>query len=274
MQIVENLNDLKNATLPWAFTIGNFDGLHLGHQYLIKELLKASQEKGLQSGLYTFKNHPQKVLQEKKRIKTLMTPEMKLEALSQWPLSAIVTKEFSNELAVKSYKDFLTYFCQKVNLKLLIFGPDTAIGSKRSGSYEKVKAFGKELDFEVVKLPFYTQDNHSYSSTEIKKLLESAQLEKVKNCLGRDYSIKVKREKQESSDAYSVLLNLPSFLSLPSLGVYTVKAKAEEKEFNGTASISPNGKLLALNLDLQKTQLLPKGEWWEVSFLKLIKKEK
>ena len=99
MQILENINELKNSTLPWAFIIGNFDGLHLGHQYLIKELLKASQEKGLQSGVYTFKNHPQEILQDKKRIKTLMTPEMKLEALSKWPLSAIITEEFSTKLS-------------------------------------------------------------------------------------------------------------------------------------------------------------------------------
>ena len=172
MRIVRSLDKL-----PYALTIGNFDGLHRGHQHLISALKKT----GLQTAALTFSNHPSEVLKSEKPAPLLCTPEHKLRLLEQAGVDLVIFLPFTKELAAESYDHFLKNLKAHLCFTHLILGKGSALGNRQLGVQEKVEALGKTLGFYAEYIDKFLE----VSSGAIRKALLAGDLAAAHLLLGR-----------------------------------------------------------------------------------------
>ncbi len=176
MRIVRSLDKL-----PYALTIGNFDGFHRGHQYLISALKKT----GLPTAVLTFSNHPSEILKSESPAPLLCTPEHKLRLLEQAGVDLVIFLPFTKELAAESYDHFLKNLKEHLCFTHLILGKGSALGNRQLGVQDKVEALGKTLSFDAEYIDKFLE----VSSGAIRKALLAGDLATVHLLLGRPFSI-------------------------------------------------------------------------------------
>ncbi len=167
--------------LPYALTIGNFDGLHRGHQQLISALKKT----GLRTAVLTFSNHPSEVLKSANPAPLLSTPEHKLRLLEQAGVDLVIALPFTKELAAETYDHFLKNLKEHLCFTHLILGKGSALGNRQLGTADKVEALGKTLGFKAEYIDKFLE----VSSGSIRKALQLGDMETVHLMLGRPFSI-------------------------------------------------------------------------------------
>ncbi|MGC8677925.1 MAG: bifunctional riboflavin kinase/FAD synthetase [Hydrogenobaculum sp.] len=178
---------------PIALAVGNFDGVHLGHQHLLNTLILKAKEKNLIPSVLMFNPHPLEVLEKESAPCIISTVEERKEYMYNLGIENVFVINFTKEFSNIPARDFIKeYVHEKLNTKLLIVGYDWRYGAKREGEFELVKEMGQMLGFEVIPSEPYKVDGHIVSSTLIRRLLKEANLNDVKKYLGRDYSIKRK----------------------------------------------------------------------------------
>ncbi len=176
---------------PRALVVGNFDGVHLGHQHLLKSLIQKSKEKNLIPSVMMFNPHPLYVLEKDYAPCLLSTIEERVYHIKSLGIEDITLIEFNKEFSQMSAKDFLKHIVyEKLNTKLLIVGYDWRYGAKREGEFELAKEMGEVLGFEVIPSTPYMVNGHIISSTLIRRLLKEGNLKDAKTYLGRDYNIR------------------------------------------------------------------------------------
>jgi FMN adenylyltransferase (EC 2.7.7.2)/riboflavin kinase (EC 2.7.1.26) len=176
---------------PITLAVGNFDGVHLGHQHLLKTLVLKAKEKNLVPSVLMFDPHPLEVLEKESAPCMIYTIEERKEYIYKLGVENIFIVNFTKEFSNISARDFIKdYVYEKLNTKLLIVGYDWRYGAKREGEFELAKEMGEMLGFEVIPSEPYKVDGHIVSSTLIRRLLKEAKFEDVKKYLGREYTIK------------------------------------------------------------------------------------
>jgi riboflavin kinase/FMN adenylyltransferase len=176
---------------PIALAVGNFDGVHLGHQHLLNILILKAKEKNLIPSVLMFDPHPLEVLEKESAPCIISTVEERKEYMYELGIENIFVINFTKEFSNIPARDFIkNYVYEKLNTKLLIVGYDWRYGAKREGEFELAKEMGEKLGFEVIPSEPYKVDGHIVSSTLIRRLLKEANLSDVKKYLGRDYTIK------------------------------------------------------------------------------------
>lgn len=184
----EEKMDIPNPVL----TIGTFDGVHLGHQKILKRLKAEAEKIGGESVLFTFFPHPRTVLfPENHGLKLIQTHEEKIEKLERFGLdNSIVypfTTDFSNLTATEFVRDFLVGL---LHVKKLVIGYDHQFGKNREGTIEFLKKISKEYNFEVIEIPAQEIDEVNISSTRIRKAIEAGQIEIANSYLGEPFELK------------------------------------------------------------------------------------
>lgn len=159
-----------------ALTIGFFDGVHLGHQALLKRL----REVGKHTTLLTYSNHPSTILHAKERPLLISLPQ-KLELLAPF-VDALITIPFTLEFASTSYNDLLSQF----SLSHLILGEGSAFGKNREGNEAAIRAYAKKHQFEVEYLPKLKINNEPVSSTRIRSCLAAGNTALAQQLLGHN----------------------------------------------------------------------------------------
>lgn len=174
-----------------ALTIGNFDGVHLGHQHLINQVIDRAHARGLAAGAVTLYPDPVRVLRPDEPMQYLTSLEERLELLRGLGLEIVVPLSFTSELAELSPADFISVLSQELKLRLLIMGPDNTFGRNREATPERITKLGRETGFEVEILasPFSSQDS-PVSSTSIRTALGAGDIASVSRQLGRAYSLR------------------------------------------------------------------------------------
>jgi riboflavin kinase / FMN adenylyltransferase len=190
MKVIQNtnLNDL-NILDPTILTIGNFDGVHFGHQFLLKKLLNLSQKLKLDSTVLTFNPNPKEFFLQKKvqksdnldfiyeqnleKFKNIMTLPQKIKALEKIGISQLIILKFDHNLANLSAEDFVQkILIQKVNMKFLVVGKDFCLGKNKRGNSIFLKNYAKKTQqFRIRILERQKINNQEISSTLIRKLL-------------------------------------------------------------------------------------------------------
>lgn len=178
---------------PKALVVGNFDGVHLGHQHLLKSLIQKAKEKNLTPSVMMFDPHPLYVLEKDYAPCLLSTIEERIDKIKSLGIEDITIINFTKEFSQISAKDFIKNIVyEKLNTKLLIVGYDWRYGAKREGEFELAKEMGEQLGFEVIPSAPYMVNGHIVSSTLIRRLLKDGNLKDAKTYLGQDYHIKRK----------------------------------------------------------------------------------
>jgi riboflavin kinase/FMN adenylyltransferase len=196
---MQTLIDIKQAQLPGPtfLTIGNFDGLHRGHQALLHRLQALAEEVGArqqlpgrpQTGLVTFDPHPLAVLRPDLPNLLLTTPQERLALAAPLGIDLGLIQSFTPELAKLEPHEFMRLLKRHLGLAALVVGPDFALGRNRSGNLDTLRHIGHALDYEVhVVEPVYWQGKPVRSSL-IRQALQAGDVAEAADLLGRFYTL-------------------------------------------------------------------------------------
>ncbi len=177
--------------LPYVVaTIGNFDGVHLGHQALFRETVRRARAKGGQAVAITFDPHPLQVLRPEIPLKLICTFEQKVKLIEAAGLDYLLVLEFTPELAQLEAEDFVEEILVRgLGIKELVVGYDYRFGRGRRGDTELLRILGKRFGFEVVVVPPQKVNGLTVSSTLVRELVAEGEMRLVAKLLGRPYQI-------------------------------------------------------------------------------------
>lgn len=244
MKLHQTLNSYPKS--PSAITIGTFDGVHLGHQKIIKRLQAIAKEKGLQSVILTFFPHPRMVLQPAVEMKLLNTIEERQEILSQLGLDHLVIKEFTKEFSKLSAEQYVKdILVDGLNAKYIIIGYDHRFGKNRRADINDLIAFGKQYDFKVEEISVKDVEDVAVSSTKIRTALNNGDVVTANAFLGYNYFltgtvIKGKQIGKQIDFPTANIFIKENYKLIPKNGVYVVKSKIENSLFFGMMNIGTN----------------------------------
>jgi riboflavin kinase/FMN adenylyltransferase len=171
-----------------VITIGTFDGVHLGHQFLIKKVLEISFEEGLKSVVITFDPHPRSVLDTQYKPFIITSNSKKSQLIKSFGIKEVTILKFNEELANLTTEEFVKQILiQKFNLKHLVIGFDSALGKNRQGDYNFLLKLGKKEGFKVTQLPELKFDEIRPSSGKIRDLIKQNKVQEANQLLGWEY---------------------------------------------------------------------------------------
>ncbi|QNA43229.1 bifunctional riboflavin kinase/FAD synthetase [Lacibacter sediminis] len=232
MKVYRSLQQLPVFTNA-VVTIGTFDGVHLGHQQIIRQLCAEAKENGGESVLISFYPHPRKIVQPERYIPELTTLEERIELLKQQGLDNLVVvpfnKEFSQQTAQQYIKNFLV---DRFHPSLIIIGYDHKFGNNREGDYRLLEKMGEEYQYSVKEIPQQLRNEVIVSSTKIREAIAIGDVEKANQLLGYSYFFRgyvVEGNKLGRKLGYPTAnLQIQDADKLvPANGVYAVQAQIE-----------------------------------------------
>jgi len=225
-------------------TLGFFDGVHRGHQFLIEETKKVAKEMGLPSMVISFWPHPRMVLHSNFCPQLLTDKTEKEEYLARTGVDFVHTLTFDANLAELSARDFMDEILkQELNVKTLVIGFDHRFGNSRSDGFEDYQKYGKELGIDVLQAsPYMYSDDLTVSSSLIRRCLLAGKLEDANKSLGYDYRLKgtvVGGHHIGQSLGFPTANILPADPNklIPAFGVYAVWVDVDGKRFKGMLNI-------------------------------------
>jgi riboflavin kinase/FMN adenylyltransferase len=232
MQILNQFEDFKDENKPIVLTIGNFDGVHRGHLSVIRRLQEIASDKS-QSIVITFSNHPSEILRPQHPIQLLCSLPHRLKLIEKCGINTLILIPFTKHLAQHSAASFVERLRQSIPFTHLILGHDATLGRDRQGNRTVMKDLGQDWGFEVHYLEEYRFEGHPVSSSRIRELLQTGNLERVESLLGRPYSIYSRVVEHGST------INLEiKGLCLPPFGVYSVQVKFKDALFAAIANLN------------------------------------
>ena len=264
------------------FTIGVFDGVHLGHQFLLKTLRDRAQARGCLSGVITFKSHPQTVIDPHFRLDWLNDLRDRVALIKSLGIDIVLALRFDENMKQISAHDFMVLLKKHLKLKGLVVGPDFALGKYREGTIEQLRLLGREMDFTVeVVLPFL-MNGEVVRSSSIRQTLAQGEVSKVATMLGQPFSIKgiaVTGDRRGRTLGFPTLnLEIQPEMASPSDGVYATITHAGRKTLPSVTNIGERptfggGKRLVETHILDYTGTL-KVKRLKVDFMERIRAEK
>jgi riboflavin kinase/FMN adenylyltransferase len=189
-------SEIDQLSLPseWAdheslLTVGAFDGIHVGHQALIRQLVAQAKREGRLSGLVTFYPHPAVVLSPRRSPLYLTTPGEKTALLEPLGLDWMAIIPFTAHLAAMPPREFVHHLYRGVNMRGLWVGEDFALGRNREGDIKTLQQLGQDVGFQVQRISDVTQGESKIGSSEIRMLLCHGHVQEAARLLGRYYSV-------------------------------------------------------------------------------------
>ncbi|MEI8385277.1 MAG: bifunctional riboflavin kinase/FAD synthetase [Nitrosomonadaceae bacterium] len=178
------------AEMPVALVIGNFDGVHLGHQAMLARLKETSNRLNLASCVMTFEPHPREFFAPDQAPTRLTSLREKLELLAEYGVEQVQICKFNFDFAKINAKDFVGNILQQgLGARWVLVGDDFRFGARRTGDLAMLRALSSSHDFEVAEMPTYSVDGMRVSSTAVREALSSDDLGLARRLLGRPYSI-------------------------------------------------------------------------------------
>ena len=239
IQTISNFNSLEKTVV----TIGTFDGIHIGHQKILKDLIETAKKENKKSVLLTFFPHPRMVLQKEVTIQLLNTIEEKSSLLEKMGLDYLIIHPFSKEFSRLTALDFVRdILVNQLNTSRLIIGYDHHFGKNREGNIHQLKEYSSLYDFNVEEIPAQDIDNVSVSSTKIRNALQEGSLKTANNYLGYNYMLNgtVVNGKSLGGKIGYPTANLEvneTYKLIPKTGVYIIKTVIDSVLFYGMMNI-------------------------------------
>ena len=271
MEVFRHFESQKN---PCVMTIGNYDGIHLGHQSLIDQVIELSEDKGMQSAVMTFEPHPREFFQPNEAPSRIISLREKLEFFESKGIDHVHVIRFDELFANLTAGDFLKIIKENLYVKLLVLGEDFRFGKNRVGSLNDFIEAG-------IKVKVATEiqlGNSRVSSTRVREALSKANFNEVQSLLGRPFVIsgKVTHGDKRGREIGFPTANIHMFHERPPLrGVFAVKLD----NFNGIANLGTRptiGGAEKLNLEVHIFNFSKDiyGKHVHVTFLQKIRDEK
>lgn len=245
MQLFKNTNDFffNEKTIV---TIGSFDGLHLGHQYLLQKIVNEASNNSLKSLIFTFYPTANQFFSKNGKIKQLNTIEERIKLIENKNIDFLVIQPFSKYFANLDAEIFVKeILVNQFKVSKLIIGYDHRFGKNRSAGYEELKEFGKKYNFEVLNISAFEKENIVISSTKIREYLDNGNIEYANKLLGYSFNFqgKVIHGKKIGANLGFPTANLEMIDEnkiVPKIGVYFVKIIYQNDQFYGMLNIGNN----------------------------------
>ncbi len=184
MQVIDDLSQ-ANLHGPSLVTVGSYDGVHIGHQYLLRQMKEVAEELGYHTSLVTFHPRPQAVLAPHRPPRYLTTPAEKITLLDALGLDLTAILPFTHETACTPATEFVERLVRHLNMRQLWVGPDFALGRNREGDIPTLQQLGQTMGFKVRVVEPLIQDGEVVSSTRIRHLLTLGEIRQATRLLGR-----------------------------------------------------------------------------------------
>lgn len=267
---------------PSAITLGNFDGIHLGHRKLINTVKQYAQKEHISSVVCSFLPHPKLVFKTENNFALILTPEEKKERIKNMGVDMYIDFPFDINFASIAPKDFAEKILFK-NLKtqVIVVGENYTFGYKKLGTPEMLKEIGKKYDVKVISIPSVIVDGERVSSTYIRKLLDNTKLKEANKLLCEPYSIigtVIEGKKLGRKLGFPTINILANPVKLfPVNGVYATKTIYNNFIYNSITNIgynpTVNGKIKTVETNVFNFNKFVYGEKVEVQFLEFIRPE-
>ena len=281
MKIYKNPN-LKKNHCNGVIAIGNFDGLHLGHQKVIKEAKQKAKKKNIPFGVMTFEPVPVMFFNKKIKNHRINSLEQKKTQLKKFNLDFLIIVKFNKSFSSQSAEKFIKKIIfEKTKCKYLYVSKNFKFGFKRQGNIRTLKKFEKKYNFKNIVTKPYKKNNKTISSTFLRKKIRLGKIDEVNKLLNRKWSVDgkvIKGQRRGRKIGFPTCnLKLNDYV-VPKLGVYAVKVKSKNFNKNGIANIGYrptfNGKNLLLETNIFGINENLYNKVINVNFKKFIRSEK
>jgi riboflavin kinase/FMN adenylyltransferase len=258
MLLITNLNEIPPLEQTCGFTIGTFDGVHRGHQELIKHLRAKIPSKS-KIAAFTFSNHPSHLFSPHSPLPLICSPLQKVKFLADIGVEIVFLIPFTKEFSQISFESFLKSMKRHLGFSHLTLGAGATFGKNKEGDEAKVKALAKDLSFEVDYLQKFLINGTPVSSGRIRTLISQANFTEAHQCLGRPYSLLGSLfQKKKHFHMY-----FPG-ICLPPQGIFPVQLKTHSQVFIGKARISLQEQ--QITIELPENRLPMSGQDAELIF--------
>ena len=244
MKIVNRIEDIQEPFKRAVITIGNFDGVHIGHQALLHTVTEKAVANDGTAVVMTFEPHPMKLLAPKDRTPLITLYEQKSELIARTGIDALIGVPFTKAFAEIRAREFVTdLLIRRIGMQSIVVGKDYAFGRNREGNIDLLKSWSRELGFEVFTVDWIQSAGfpERISSTRIRELVMNGQMEAARKLLGRYYQIRgtVAAGRRRGAS----LLGFPTAnIQLqdelcPQQGIYAVTVQTQGHTHQGVANI-------------------------------------
>jgi len=236
-------DELARAALgrPSAVTLGKFDGVHRGHRYLVQNLRSRAVALDLASVVITLHPSPITVLRPGTLVTYLCSLEERVTLLSGLGVDSVGVLTFTSELAQLSYRDFAYLLRECLNMRLLLVGPEFALGRDREGTVEHLRELGADGDFEVETVQLLSEDGNKVGSGTVREALARGDMEMVRAFLDRPFDLRgpvIRGEERGSKIGFPTAnIAVAPDLALPKFGVYITRSYLGEARFASVTNI-------------------------------------
>ena len=238
MNVIEDIH-LQSPTVA---TIGFFDGVHLGHRFLIQQVKVAAIQTGWQSSIITFPVHPRQVIQSDYQPQLLSSPEEKIELLASTEVDNCILLPFTFELSMLTAREFMQLLYDKYHVRMLVIGYDHRFGHNRAETFEDYCRYGRELGIHIMQATAYTQEQDKVSSSAIRRALQTRDIRTATKYLGYHYFLEgtvvdgYKVGRKIGFPTANLRVDFPNKL-IPSVGVYAVFVHVNGQKYKGMLNI-------------------------------------
>ena len=281
MKIYNNPN-LNKKHCNGVIAIGNFDGLHLGHQKVIKEAKQKAKKNNLPFGVMTFEPLPVMFFNNKIKNHRINSLEQKKTQLKKFKLDFLIIIKFNKNFSSQSAEEFIKKIIfKKTKCKYLYVSKNFKFGFERQGNVKTLKKFEKKYNFKNIVTKPFKKDNKIISSTLLRKKIRLGKINEVNELLNRNWSISgkvIKGQRRGRKIGFPTCnLKLSDYV-VPKLGVYAVKVKSKNFYKNGIANIGYrptfNGQNLLLETNIFGINKNLYNKVISINFKKFIRSEK
>ena len=246
MRIYHHISELSNLTNS-IVTIGTFDGVHLGHQKIIKRLVELKKKQGGEIVLFTFAPHPRKVLfPEQSDLKLITTTQEKCELLQQFGVDHVLVYPFTKAFSQMQAQDYISDIIAKgLKTKTLVIGYDHRFGSNREGNIELLKQCSSVYHFNVEEIPAQEINQLNISSTRIRKAIDEGDVKTANEFLGYSFFVTgtvIKGKQLGRTIGYptaNIFIEDTDKL-IPKIGVYAVNVILNGITYKGMLNVGTN----------------------------------
>jgi riboflavin kinase/FMN adenylyltransferase len=242
MKIITDLSEISKPLKNVVLTIGNFDGVHIGHQALFNQVIEKAESIDGTSVVITFEPHPIRVIKSNKHFPLITLYEQKVELIGATGVDTLICIPFTREFAAIPARTFVKeILCDQLGMKAIVVGQDYSFGRKREGDIFLLKEMAVAHGFDVIISEWIDLEGGRISSTEIRNLVREGGVEEAKKLLGRYYQ--VRGTVIRGRDRGGRLLGFPTAnLTLydelcPKGGVYAVTVEYQDTTYQGVANI-------------------------------------
>ena len=238
MNVIEDIHPQS----PTVATIGFFDGVHLGHRFLIQQVKVAATQTGWQSSIITFPVHPRQVIQSEFQPQLLSSPEEKIELLASTGVDNCILLPFTRELSQLTAYEFMQLLYDKYKVRMLVIGYDHRFGHNRAETFEDYCRYGRELGIHIMQASAYTQEQDKVSSSAIRRALQTGDIRTATKFLGYHYYLEgtvvdgYKVGRKIGFPTANLRVDFPNKL-IPSIGVYAVYVYVNGEKHKGMLNI-------------------------------------